>query len=71
MPLTSIYGIVGTSYGLQLGEKNDRLVSVIYKGKEVMAIKLVGSHGLLFGLTKTLLNLQLFFLHSFFFSPHS
>lgn len=38
-PRTSILGIFGTSYGLQLGEINNFLCIVIYRGKNVVNFK--------------------------------
>ena len=38
-PRTSILGIYGTSYGLQLGEINNFLCIVVYRGKEVIKFK--------------------------------
>ncbi|TFG15967.1 MAG: hypothetical protein EU531_07840 [Promethearchaeota archaeon] len=39
IPRTSILGICGTSYGLQLGEINNFLCIVVYRGKEVINFK--------------------------------
>jgi len=36
IPRTSILGIYGTSYGLQLGEINNFLCILVYRGKEVI-----------------------------------
>lgn len=38
-PRTSILGIYGTSYGLQLGDINNFLCIVIYRGKNVVNFK--------------------------------
>lgn len=38
-PRTSILGICGTSYGLQLGEINNYLCIVIYRGKNIVNFK--------------------------------
>lgn len=39
IPLTAIYGIAGTSYGIQLGRKGELLASVLYCGKETIGYK--------------------------------
>jgi len=38
-PKTSILGIYGSSYGLQLGDMNNFLCIVVYRGKEVVNFK--------------------------------
>ena len=39
IPMTSEMGIMGTSYRLQLGSMNDYVVSILLKGKEIIAFK--------------------------------
>jgi hypothetical protein len=36
IPLTSIFGIRWTSFGIQLGRKGDKLAGTLYYGKEII-----------------------------------
>jgi hypothetical protein len=38
-PLTGIYGILGTSYGIQMGKIGEKWAVIIKKGKDILAYK--------------------------------
>lgn len=38
-PLTGIYGILGTSYGIQMGKIGDKWAVIIQKGKDILTYK--------------------------------